>query len=317
MSSLTLPPRRHAHHTHTQVFTNALILAAFVGTAMNLNVYADVLGRGAFAYVRSHLFLILRLYLVPFLVAAYSGTVGHSPGDFAAVFPRDASVWAPALATSLVVPVALYAARRLALYMGVCVLLLGPTPAGGFDVDYAGSRHAGGSDYGNLGGSMRSYALGAAGGAAATATTLSIDQKGMAAGPALATVAIDEAAQPAGPFPKKSQQQHRAMLLAPAQRTHTSSSGKGDDGVAATRQTATPAAAAASSSAASVRGVGVDGITSVALSPASARDEGDTLRGGGRERERERDGRGGEDGVMVGDRRGAVAGGAGGGAPQR
>ena len=94
------------------MFTNALILAAFVGTAMNLNVYADVLGRGAFAYVRTHLFLILRLYLVPFLVAAYSGTVGHSPGDFAAVFPRDASVWAPALATSLVVPVALYAAWR-------------------------------------------------------------------------------------------------------------------------------------------------------------------------------------------------------------
>ena len=91
-----------------------------------------------FCILCSHWLRIARFFIVPFLVSSYSGTVAFDPSKFAAVFPKSASVWVPALVTALCVPVLLWAARWAALYFGVCVLFLGPTPAGAIQMRRSG-----------------------------------------------------------------------------------------------------------------------------------------------------------------------------------
>ena len=106
-------------------FLNALAIMFLVGTLLNFNAF-DAFKQAAAScpntkndpsagslrrYIEVAWPGALRLYVVPYCVASYSGVAANDP-NFAIIWPRPIRVWAPSLAASILIPLAIYCKQK-------------------------------------------------------------------------------------------------------------------------------------------------------------------------------------------------------------
>ena len=106
-------------------FLNALAIMFLVGTLLNFNAF-DAFKQAAAScpntkkdpsagslrrYIEVAWPGALRLYVVPYCVASYSGVAANDP-IFAVIWPRPIRVWAPSLAASILIPLAIYCKQK-------------------------------------------------------------------------------------------------------------------------------------------------------------------------------------------------------------
>ena len=106
-------------------FVNALAIMFLVGTLLNFNAFdafkqaasscpntRDDASAGSLRrYIEVAWPGALRLYVVPYCVASYSGVASNNP-NFAVIWPKPMKVWAPSLAASVLIPLAIYCKQK-------------------------------------------------------------------------------------------------------------------------------------------------------------------------------------------------------------
>ena len=110
--------------SHTP-FLNAFAIMFLVGTLLNFNAF-DAFKQAAAScpntkndpsagslrrYIEVAWPGALRLYVVPYCVASYSGVAANDP-NFAIIWPRPMKVWAPSLAASILIPLGIYCKQK-------------------------------------------------------------------------------------------------------------------------------------------------------------------------------------------------------------
>lgn len=106
-------------------FVNALAIMFLVGTLLNFNAFDafrqaaascpntrdDAAAGSLRRYIEVAWPGALRLYVVPYCVASYSGVASNNP-NFAVIWPKPMKVWAPSLAASVLIPLAMYCKQK-------------------------------------------------------------------------------------------------------------------------------------------------------------------------------------------------------------
>eukprot|EP01094_Clydonella_sp_ATCC50884_P003296 TRINITY_DN12551_c0_g1_i1.p1 TRINITY_DN12551_c0_g1~~TRINITY_DN12551_c0_g1_i1.p1 ORF type:complete len:185 (+),score=53.10 TRINITY_DN12551_c0_g1_i1:292-846(+) len=102
----------------SSVWVDAAIIGVVVGFALNLNAYEGGHGMGALLrHLYANKWMIFRFFLIPFLVASYSGAIAVERDRFQFLWPKDPFVSLAGVSLSAALLGSLAALKQLDLYL--------------------------------------------------------------------------------------------------------------------------------------------------------------------------------------------------------